>query len=182
MVHHNRRYPAARLAWFYVHARWPAPCIGHINGDPGDNRLANLREATHAQKMQNRKRHQNNTSGIPGVIWHRKSKEMASRRSASGSPEISRTLRDRRACGECRTSGASGAIWRVQSERRLNRKFECDGWISLKGPDRSDGVGRLRYRHHLSHRMSPTQFILPVVMIGPFTRRGGLGLPWMKLL
>ena len=71
----GRRYPAARLAWFYVHARWPAPCVGHINGDPGDNRLANLREATHAQKMQNRKRHQNNTSGIPGVIWHRKARK-----------------------------------------------------------------------------------------------------------
>ena len=51
----NYLYAAHRLAWLYVHGRWPAEEIDHINGIPGDNRIVNLREATHAQNMANRR-------------------------------------------------------------------------------------------------------------------------------
>lgn len=43
--------------------------VDHINGDTLDNRRANLRAVTHAQNMQNRKLHKNNTSGIRGVMF-----------------------------------------------------------------------------------------------------------------
>lgn len=36
---------AHRLAWFYVHGEWPPEEIDHINRDPSDNRLINLRPA-----------------------------------------------------------------------------------------------------------------------------------------
>jgi hypothetical protein len=47
-------YRAARLAWLYIHGKWPPHEIDHINGIPGDDRLDNLREATHSENCNNR--------------------------------------------------------------------------------------------------------------------------------
>jgi hypothetical protein len=62
---------AHRLAWLLVHDRWPHGMIDHANGDPGDNRLANLREANNSQSGGNTRRAKNNTSGFKGVSWNR---------------------------------------------------------------------------------------------------------------
>lgn len=64
---HNHR--AHRLAWLYVYGRWPKGEIDHINGVCDDNRIVNLREATHAENMQNVALQSNNTSGYAGVNW-----------------------------------------------------------------------------------------------------------------
>ena len=45
-----------RLAWRVVHGEWPTLLIDHINGDKGDNRICNLRLATHQQNQANRQR------------------------------------------------------------------------------------------------------------------------------
>lgn len=66
-----KAYKAHRLAWLYVHGKWPEKLIDHINMVRDDNRLLNLREATHAQNMSNRKKKSNNTSGYIGVSKHR---------------------------------------------------------------------------------------------------------------
>lgn len=60
-------YKAHRLAWFYVHGRWPTEQIDHINGERADNRIANLREAGRPENAKNRKRNVNNKSGFKGV-------------------------------------------------------------------------------------------------------------------
>ena len=51
----GREYLAHRLAWLFVHGEMPAE-IDHINGDPSDNRLANLRLATRSASAGNRSR------------------------------------------------------------------------------------------------------------------------------
>lgn len=47
------RYKAHRLAWLYVYGEWPKGFIDHINGIRDDNRIVNLRIATHKQNMAN---------------------------------------------------------------------------------------------------------------------------------
>jgi hypothetical protein len=60
-------HSAHRLAWFYVHGRWPNPGIDHINGQKGDNRICNLREANSSQNAQNQTLRKDNVCGHPGV-------------------------------------------------------------------------------------------------------------------
>lgn len=70
----GRSYKLHRLAWFYVHAEWPAGVIDHINGEPNDNRIANLRDVTQGQNMQNQRAPRSKTgTGFLGVTrTHRK--------------------------------------------------------------------------------------------------------------
>lgn len=61
---------AHRLAWLYVHGNWPSQYIDHINGIRTDNRLVNLRNASHAQNHQNRRKAANGSrSGFLGVAF-----------------------------------------------------------------------------------------------------------------
>lgn len=64
----GRRYLAHRLAWLYVHGRWPSLYMDHISGSRSDNRLANLREATPQLNSQNlRAATAKSRSGVLGV-------------------------------------------------------------------------------------------------------------------
>lgn len=67
----GKLYYASRVAWTLAHGSWPDGDIDHINGDRNDNRIVNLRVVTHAQNMGNKKLYRTNTSGVPGVTWHR---------------------------------------------------------------------------------------------------------------
>jgi len=60
-----------KMHWTLLHRLLmpDVPRIDHINGNGLDNRRANLRQATHTQNMQNRKRSKSNRSGFKGVYW-----------------------------------------------------------------------------------------------------------------
>jgi hypothetical protein len=61
-----------RLIFLYHHGYLTEGLqIDHIDGNPGNNRIENLREVTHTQNLQNGKIHSNNTSGVKGVYWHK---------------------------------------------------------------------------------------------------------------
>lgn len=61
------QYKAHRLAWLYVHGKFPQRHLDHINMKKDDNRLDNLREATRSQNHMNRKAYSNNKLGVKGV-------------------------------------------------------------------------------------------------------------------
>lgn len=63
----GRLYYAHRLAWLYVHGEWPNEDIDHINCNPTDNRISNLRLCTRPQNGANRTANKNNALGIKGV-------------------------------------------------------------------------------------------------------------------
>lgn len=67
----KKQYRAHRLAWLYIHGMWPKLEIDHINGIVDDNRLANLREATHAQNSRNRKTNADNVARRKGISFHK---------------------------------------------------------------------------------------------------------------
>lgn len=74
-VHHL----AHRLAWFYVHGCWPAEMVDHINGDRGDNRLVNLREAKVWQNAANSSARSTSVTGVKGVSYDGKKKKYTAR-------------------------------------------------------------------------------------------------------
>lgn len=66
----KKQYSAHRLAWFYVFGKWPDNEIDHKNGIKYDNRIENLREATHFQNSGNRiKCQSDNKTGFLGVYY-----------------------------------------------------------------------------------------------------------------
>lgn len=66
----GEQHLAHRLAWLYVHGRWPDRNIDHVNMDRLDNRIANLRECDQSQNMANVGPKVTNTSGFKGVTKH----------------------------------------------------------------------------------------------------------------
>ena len=66
----NKTYAAHRVVWAIHYGEWPDGEVDHINGQPGDNRICNLRCVSHKENGRNVKRFQNNTSGITGVAWN----------------------------------------------------------------------------------------------------------------
>jgi hypothetical protein len=71
----NKRYYAHRLAWLYVYGNFPKHMIDHINGNPLDNKISNLRDVQQVNNMMNYKLPVTNTSGVKGVTWHKVNKK-----------------------------------------------------------------------------------------------------------
>lgn len=62
-------YRAHRVIWALVHGCDPE-YIDHINGDPSDNRIDNLRSVSASENAMNCRKPKTNTSGYHGVHWN----------------------------------------------------------------------------------------------------------------
>ena len=76
---------AHRLAWMLANGPIPAGMeIDHIDHDPSNNRLANLRLVTGRDNKANQARSSRNTSGVTGVFWARHANAWAAQIKARG--------------------------------------------------------------------------------------------------
>ena len=68
------RYYIHRLIFLYHYGFFPE-FVDHIDGNPINNRIENLRKANSSQNMRNQKTPKDNTSGVKNVCWHKQSKK-----------------------------------------------------------------------------------------------------------
>jgi hypothetical protein len=69
----GKRHKVHRIIWLMVTGYLPVNYLDHINGNRADNRLSNLREATHSENLCNRGKSKNNSTGFKGVFFERNS-------------------------------------------------------------------------------------------------------------
>lgn len=62
-------YRAHRVAWLYHYGFWPSQYIDHVDGDPTNNRINNLRDVTKSQNNRNKRASSRCKSGCNGVTW-----------------------------------------------------------------------------------------------------------------
>ena len=66
----KQRNYAHRLAWLYIYGEWPKQDIDHIDGNPRNNRISNLRDISRSLNGQNQKKAQKRSkSGLLGACW-----------------------------------------------------------------------------------------------------------------
>ena len=80
----GKLYKAHRLIWLYVNGEFPDNTIDHINGDPSDNRIENLRDVTRQENNKNKCKPRNNKSGHIGVYWFKRGEKWQARIEVNG--------------------------------------------------------------------------------------------------
>lgn len=67
----NKKLVLLHRVVFLMHHGYLPNMVDHIDGNPLNNRIENLRPATRSENNQNRKTNKNTVSGIKGVDWHK---------------------------------------------------------------------------------------------------------------
>lgn len=71
----GKTYQTHRIVWLLVHGEWPDGEIDHKDRNPMNNRIENLRVASSSENSHNHGLQRNNSSGYPGVSFHKPSKK-----------------------------------------------------------------------------------------------------------
>jgi len=72
------RYQAHRII-FLMHYGYLPIIVDHINGNTQDNKIENLRAATHTENLRNSKICKNSSSKVKNVVWHKQRQKWAVR-------------------------------------------------------------------------------------------------------
>jgi len=89
----GKAHKSHRLIFMLHHGYLPKE-VDHINGDRADNRIENLRAANRSENQCNRPALASNTSGYPGVSWHKKSEAWVVRVMKDGKTRFQMYLKD----------------------------------------------------------------------------------------
>lgn len=80
----GERHLEHRLAWFYVHGKWPSALLDHRNRQRSANVVSNLRPTDHRGNCENRSIRADNSSGFIGVSWHKPRQKWQARIASGG--------------------------------------------------------------------------------------------------
>lgn len=119
---------AHRVVWFLCHGEDPGEfVIDHIDGNPSNNKISNLRKVTLQQNSRNRKPSTNSKLGILGVSYHATGMYGASWRDMSG--------RRHRKCFSSKKLGHDVALTLAKICRKIHSKINnySDGRGSDEG-------------------------------------------------
>lgn len=83
----GRYYLVHRVCWAIHYGEWPRSFLDHINGEPSDNRISNLRLVTRQQNCMNQKLLSTNKTGLKGVHLHRVTGKYAAKICYQGRPK-----------------------------------------------------------------------------------------------
>lgn len=65
----GKQYNYHHIVWLMHYGHLPIYEIDHIDGDPTNNKINNLKDVTHRKNQMNQKRNANNSSGLRGVTY-----------------------------------------------------------------------------------------------------------------
>lgn len=82
----GKQYQAHRIM-FLMKNRYLPEIIDHIDGNPFNNRIENLREATQQENCFNRRLRSDNKCKVPNVYWHKQHKKYGVQVSVDGKPK-----------------------------------------------------------------------------------------------
>ncbi|MBN5205363.1 HNH endonuclease [Serratia marcescens] len=80
----RKPYLAHRLAWAFFNGEHPDGYIDHVNGNRCDNRITNLRIATHQENIWNSECSKSNKTGLKGVHFNARDKKFIAQITVNG--------------------------------------------------------------------------------------------------
>ena len=120
------RHRASHLAFLYVHGSPAFPTIDHKNQDPLDNRIHNLRVATHSQQQRNSPQYRTNTTGVAGVTWNKARGKFVAQIRKKRQENIPRLLRLQTRRWSCLRASQGTTGLSPKSRQTPNRKLRIN--------------------------------------------------------
>lgn len=109
-------YSVHRLVWLVEHGALP-PVVDHIDRNPANNHISNLRASSKSTNAQNAKMPETNTSGAKGVSWSKRRRKWHAYVKVNGKREFSQHV----------DSFEDAAMLARQARERLHGEFYCHG-------------------------------------------------------